>query len=131
MLKQAWNFVKKEIPAQVFSCNFYKTFLAYIFHRTFLGTCSIIITWITNFLCFSFFQLTRCLFIGLLIWFTLHLLLHSVLIMIMQIVLNLIKFVLFVCWLNKLSPSFLSQINELIVKRRRNVKTPMNVFHMV
>ena len=55
MLEQAWNFIKKENPAQVFSCDFYKIFLVHLFYRTFPDAFSIVITWITNFMRFSIF----------------------------------------------------------------------------
>ena len=53
VLEQAWNFIKKKTPAQVFSIDFYKNFLDHFFRGTFPGACSIVITWITNFLSFS------------------------------------------------------------------------------
>ena len=62
MSEQAWNFIKKETPTQVFSCDFYKIFLEHLFYRTFPGTWSIALAWITNFFSFSFFELTHCLF---------------------------------------------------------------------
>ena len=51
----AWNFIKKGTTRQVFSCDFYEIFLEHFFYRTFPGACSIVITWIANFLSFSFF----------------------------------------------------------------------------
>ena len=42
--EQTWNFIKKENPAPVFSCDFYKIFLEHLFYRTFAGACSIAIT---------------------------------------------------------------------------------------
>ena len=50
--------------------------------------------------------------------------------MIIQKVLTLTKFVLYVCWMNKMPPSFLlNQWND--VRRRKNMKNPVNVLPMV
>ena len=130
MLEQAWNFIKKETPAQVFSCDFYEIFLEHLFYRTFLGVCSVIITWITNFRSFSFYllfityylnhqfleffflKLIQCVLIGLLVHFACFCSTYQVITMI-KIVFTLTKFVLYVCWLNKLPLSFPFWINEL------------------
>ena len=97
MSEQSWNFIKKENLAQVFIFDFYKIFLEHLLYITFLGTCSIVITWIANFfkvfflltylICiyWSFGSLCRC------FCFT------SQVVTIIQIVLTLTKFVLYVC----------------------------------
>ena len=97
MSEQSWNFIKKENLAQVFIFDFYKIFLEHLLYITFLGTCSIVITWIANFLkvfflltyliCiyWSFGSLCRC------FCFT------SQVVTIIQIVLTLTKFVLYIC----------------------------------
>ena len=53
--EQTQNFIKREIPVQVFSCYLYDIFLEHLFYKTFLVAWFIILAWITNFLSFSFF----------------------------------------------------------------------------
>ena len=93
---------------------FYKMFLEHLLYTKFPCTCSIIITWSTNFLSFSFYWHSQCVFIGLL----LHLAYVFVLLMewltVIQIVLTLTKFTLNVCLLIELPHSFLFRINELM-----------------
>ena len=123
MLEQAWNFIKKETPAQVFSCDFYEIFLEHLFYRTFPGVCSIVITWNHQFLEF-FFLLTypMCIYWSLCSLCICFCSTYQV-ITIIQTVFTLTKFVLYVCWLNKLLLSFRFRINELMQegkKKREN-----------
>ena len=97
--EQPWNFIKKENPAQVFSCEIYEIFLEHLFYRTFPGACSIVITSITNFLRFSSNLPDMYLQV---FWFTLHMFLFYLLSNNHTNSLTLIKFVLCVYWLSKL-----------------------------
>ena len=69
--EQAWNFIKKENLARVFSCDFYEIFLEQLFKRAFPDAFSIIIAWITNFLRFSFFFNLNNLYLWV-FWLTLY-----------------------------------------------------------
>ena len=106
--------LKKENVGQVFSFDFYKMFLEDLFYRTFPGTCSMVIMIIHQFF-EVFFLLTYLMCISVSFGsFCISFCFTYQIIMMKQIVLTLTKFVIYVCWLNKLLPSFLFQINELI-----------------
>ena len=120
-LLRNWNFIKKDNTAQVFSCYFYGIFLKHLFYITFPGACAIVITWITNFLRFSFFWLTRCIYgsfgsLCICFCFTLRVL------KIIQIVLTLTKFVLYVSWLKSCHLVFFFESMNWFKKEKKREK---------
>ena len=119
----------KESSTGIF-LQFLQNFLRSLFCKTFPGACPIVNTWITNFLRFFFLTYLICIygsFSSLCICFCFT----YWVIMIMQIVSTLTKFVLYVCWVNKLPPSFLFLNQWTDVRRRKKVKNPVNVLPMV
>ena len=127
MLEQSWNFIKKENPAQVFSCDFHRIFLEHLFYRTFPG--HLLYHYYLNHQFFDFFfLLTYPIWIywsfgSLCICFCFT----NRVVTIIQIVLTLTKFVPYDCWLNKLPSSFFwNQWTD--VRRRKNVKTLSECF---
>ena len=131
MSEQPWNFIKKETPAQVFSCDFYEIFLEHLFYRTFPGA-RYDISFLLESPSFWVFLSSNLPNVYLLVfWFTLHLFLFYLhVITILQIVLTHTKFVLYVCWLNK-SPLVFFGLMNWYKMVKKNVKTPVNVLPMV
>ena len=99
--EQAWNFIKKETPAQAYSCDFYEIFLEHLYHYYFNHQFLEFFFLLTHLMCiyWSFGSLCIC-FCST----------YQV-ITIIQIILTLTKFELYVCWLNKLPVLFFESMN--------------------
>ena len=93
MSEQAWNFFKKETPAQVFFCDFYEIFLEHVFIEHFHVPS--LLLWLESPIFEIFFILTYPMFIYLSFEsFRISFCSTYRVIMIMQIVLTITKFVL-------------------------------------
>ena len=123
MSEQAWNFIKKETPAQVFSCDFYEIFLEHLFYRTFPGAWYDI-SFLLESPSFWVFLSSNLPNVYLLVfWFNYICFCFTYgVISILQIVLTLTKFVRYVCWLNKSPPSFFVCLMNWCKKEKKTWK---------
>ena len=119
MAEQAWNFIKKEYPAQVFSCDFYEIFLDHLFYLEHFWAPALSLL-LESPVFWGFYSSDLPDVYLWVFWFTLHMFLFSCrVITIIQIVLTVTNFV---CWLNKFHLVFLFESINWYKKKKKREK---------